>query len=273
MADRPPSSRAWGSFVRTENYDRMSAHAITNTSYRQRNEQEVPTRLKRHSLRDQVRTSVIDLVLSGELPAGERINETELARRLGVSQTPVREALLSLEGQSFLAAETGKGFQVRDLDPYEVREIYPVLATLESFALESAGLPDADTLEQLKSLNEQFVRTGSEPEQAIDLDNRLHRRLLKGCQNAYLLDLIAQVRRSANRYEYAYLRRPGQVKLSFEQHTQILATLEARNLRRAMRLLRKNDLEAVAPLVRWLSQHKSDVDKEATVPATTGTRR
>jgi DNA-binding GntR family transcriptional regulator len=209
--------------------------------------------------------AIIDLVLNGELPAGERINETELAGRLGVSQTPVREALLSLEGQSFLAAEPGKGFCVRDLDPCEVREIYPVLATLESSALESAGLPGHDLLAALKALNEEFVKTGSESEEAIDLDNRLHRKLLEGCQNAHLLDLIAQVRRSANRYEHAYMRQPGQVKLSFEQHTEILAALEARNLRQATRLLRRNDLEAVDPLVRWLSHRKSEAGGDSAV--------
>ena len=238
---------------------------MNKTDLRQRDEGGTSTRLRRHSLRSQVRLAIIDLVLSGELPAGERVNETELARRLGVSQTPVREALLSLEGQSFLTAETGKGFQVRDLDPDEVRQIYPVLATLESFALELAGLPDADTLAELKSLNEEFVKTGSESEQAIDLDNRLHRRLAEGCQNAFLLDLIAQVRRSANRYEHAYMRQPGQVKLSFEQHTEILAALEARSLRQATRLLRRNDLEAVDPLVRWLSHKKSAVGGDSAV--------
>lgn len=225
------------------------------------------TRLKRHSLRSQVRLAIIDLVLNGELPAGKRINETELARRLGVSQTPVREALLSLEGQSFLTAETGKGFHVRDLDPCEVRQIYPVLATLESFALESAGLPDADTLAELKSLNEEFVRTGLESEQAIDLDNRLHRKLAEGCQNAFLLDLISQVRRSANRYEHAHMRQPGQMKLSFEQHTKILAALEARNLKRAVQLMRKNDLAGTDTLMKWLSRNRAEVDSDTAAAA------
>ncbi|MGB2988084.1 MAG: GntR family transcriptional regulator [Phycisphaerae bacterium] len=242
---------------------------MNNTGSVQRSGQDISTPLKRHSLRDQVRLAIIDLVLNGELPAGERVNETELARRLGVSQTPVREALLSLEGQSFLAAETGKGFRVRDLDPCEVREIYPVLATLESSALESAGLPDADALAELKSLNDQFVRTGSKSEQAINLDNRLHRKLLGGCQNAFLLDLISKVRRSANRYEHAYMRQPAQVKLSFEQHAEILAALESRKLRRAMQLLRKNDLVAIDPLVTWLSHNRAEVDGDTAVATST----
>ena len=233
----------------------------------------VPTHLKRHSLRDQVRSAIIDLVLNGELPAGQRINETELARRLGVSQTPVREALLSLEGQSFLAAEPGKGFRVRDLDPCEVREVYPVLATLESSALELAGLPDAHTLAALRSLNDEFVRTGPKPEQAIDLDNRLHRKLLEGCQNAYLLDLITQVRRSANRYEHAYMRQPGRVELSFEQHTEILAALEARKLKRAVQLLRKNNLAAIDALVKWLSHNEAEADGDTAAATTTDANR
>jgi DNA-binding GntR family transcriptional regulator len=246
---------------------------MNKTDLRRRSEGEASTRLKRHSLRGQVRLAIIDLVLNGELPAGERINETELARRLGVSQTPVREALLSLEGQSFLAAETGKGFHVRDLHPGEVREIYPVLATLESSALESAGLPNADTLAELKSLNEEFARAGSESEQAIDLDNRLHHKLLEGCQNAYLLDLISQVRRSANRYEHAYMRQPGRVKLSFEQHTEILAALEARSLKQATKLLRNNDLAAIDALVRWLSHNRAGADDDIAVATTINTKR
>ncbi|UCE59222.1 MAG: GntR family transcriptional regulator [Phycisphaerales bacterium] len=246
---------------------------MNKTDSRQRSEGEASIPLKRSSLRGQVRSAIIDLVFNGGLPAGKRINETELARRLGVSQTPVREALLSLEGQSFLAAETGKGFRVRALDPCEVRQIYPVHAELESFALGLAGLPDTNVLAELKSLNEEFARAESEPEQAIDLDTLLHRKLLEGCGNAYLLDLIAQLRRSANRYAHAYMRQPGQVMLSFEQHNEILAALEVRNLKRAVRLLRKNDLGGVEQLVRWLSHNKSEVEGDYTEGGTTGTRR
>ena len=246
---------------------------MEDTGAVQQGRQEVSTCLKRHSLRDQVRLAIIDLVFSGALPAGERINETKLARRLGVSQTPVREALLSLEGQSFFIAETGKGVRVRPLDPCEVREMYPVHAALESFALELAGVPGADILAELRSLNEEFAKAETEPERAIDLDTRLHRRLLEGCRNAYLLDLIAQLRRSANRYAHAYMREPGHVTLSFEQHNRILAALEARKLKQAVKLLRENDLTAVEPLVMWLSQNKVRVDGDTAVDPTADTER
>ncbi|MEM6570130.1 MAG: GntR family transcriptional regulator, partial [Planctomycetota bacterium] len=91
--------------------------------------------LTRTSLRQQAASELRSRLLRGDLAPGHRVNETAIAAELGVSQTPVREALLLLERERFLDSAPGRGFTVRPLDPDEVREIYPVLGNLEAFAL------------------------------------------------------------------------------------------------------------------------------------------
>ena len=104
--------------------------------------------ITRSTLRQEVRAAVLERLVSGQLAPGARVNETNLARELGVSATPVREALLSLEAQRFLRSTPGKGFAVAPLDAAEVHDIYSVLAVLDTQALRLAG-PRGARLEEL----------------------------------------------------------------------------------------------------------------------------
>jgi DNA-binding GntR family transcriptional regulator len=74
-------------------------------------------------LRDEVKHQVLERVVRGRLPFGHRINETALAEELGVSRTPLREALLELQREGFLHSATARGFTVRPLTTHEIQEI------------------------------------------------------------------------------------------------------------------------------------------------------
>ena len=119
--------------------------------------------VERTPLRVQIRRSLTEAILSGRLPPGDRVNETTLAEQLGVSQTPVREALLGLEGRGFLSSRPGRGFFVREFSARDVRDIYPVLATLEVLALESCEPPDRAALVELDRLNGSLRRLAGAP--------------------------------------------------------------------------------------------------------------
>lgn len=90
-------------------------------------------------LREELRQAVLQRILRGVLPPGSRIIESKLSEELGVSRTPLREALLHLEQQGFVRSDLARGFSVEPLSQQEVREIYPIIWTLEGLALRSIG--------------------------------------------------------------------------------------------------------------------------------------
>src|SRR5688572_24496804 len=94
--------------------------------------------------------SVRQLILNGELLDGSRIVESSLCDQLGVSRTPLREALFRLEQEGLVRQDLARGFSVMPLSAREVREIYPIIWTLEVLALElSEGNFDIAALRKL----------------------------------------------------------------------------------------------------------------------------
>ena len=211
-----------------------------------------PAPLARATLRSGVRDALVARILRGELKPGDRVNETTLGAELGVSATPVREALLSLEGASFLESSPGKGFTVRGLSEAEVRDVYPILATLEGLALRTAGRPPKAAVAAMRSANARLRRATRDPDAAIAADSDWHRSLLAACPNAHLLALVESLRFAARRYEHAFMREAGDPRESAAQHDAILKSLESGALETAAKRLESNWTSSIEPLVSWL---------------------
>src|SRR6478735_2319718 len=92
--------------------------------------------IERRTLRSQVREELLARMRSGEVSPGESINEVQLAAELGVSRTPLREALIALESEGQIESENGKGFRFVPLSAREFEELCPIIVTLEGLALD-----------------------------------------------------------------------------------------------------------------------------------------
>jgi len=215
--------------------------------------------IERANLADDVAAAVRDLILDGEVPDGERLNEVRLAERLGVSRTPLREALQRLVSDGFVAQVPRRGFFVRSLSLDEAEQIYPIRAILDPEALALAGLPSAATIEALRRLNRQIVAAGRpmDPRELIGLDESWHRLLIGHCPNRVLLELIESFMARTRRYEVAYFRETEHVEIAGEEHRRILESLAAGDLDAARRKLRQNMQTAVAPIRTWLGRRPS----------------
>jgi len=213
--------------------------------------------LSREPLREQVRTLVLDWLLRGELAAGSNISESRLAERLGISRTPLREALHKLEYEGFLSSEPGKGFSVRPLDPGTAEDLYRTSGALESLALENAGIPDESLLRELERLDEERRASSGEhdAEQVVRADHRWHQLLVSGCSNEVLLEILAFVKTRLIRYEYLFAddpSRPGGRGL--EEHAGIIARLRAGKLGEARDLLEAHFERGARERPRWLRE-------------------
>jgi DNA-binding GntR family transcriptional regulator len=143
-------------------------------------------------LSDRVKDFIVEAVLSGEFKPGDRIVESSMARQLGVSQAPVREAIRDLVLLGFLETEPYKGTSVRSFTPEELWETYTVRAALESLAarLATANLTedDVDALQRILSDMLEAARQ-QDRDRLIKLDNRFHETILQISRNKTLYQL------------------------------------------------------------------------------------
>jgi DNA-binding GntR family transcriptional regulator len=209
--------------------------------------------IERAPLRSAVRRRLLDAMLRGDPGPGASLNEVALATDLGISRTPLREALLALEEQGFVHTDPGRGFFVVPLTLREAQEIYPMLWTLEGLALRSAGRPPSGQLAVLTRLNRELAAAHANADRALSLDGRWHEVLIERCDNQRLLDLVATLKHRVFRYEVAFMRDSGRIISSVEQHARIIADLRAGRLEAAARHLERNWRVSLEFLEPWLS--------------------
>lgn len=208
--------------------------------------------ITRVPLREQVHHAIIGRILREELAPGSRLSDSVLAGELGVSRTPIREALLRLEREGFLEVDVGRGFFIKPLSAREMREVYPILWTLEVLALRTSPPPSRARLAELDRINDELARAAADPERRIDLDIEWHRTLLQECGNQRLLEMIASLKAVVRRYEYAYMQNAAHVPVSTGQHEQIARAVAAGDLETAVPLLVENWRFGMEELLGWL---------------------
>ncbi|MEU0796911.1 GntR family transcriptional regulator [Amycolatopsis sp. NPDC005961] len=204
--------------------------------------------MARTPLRSDLIEEITARVLDGRLPAGARVNEVHLARELGVSRTPLREALIGLADRGLLVSAPGRGFLVPPFDVDEARRLYPLVAELEALALrwtsplELAGLPDA-----LDAVADEMTAALADGDLS-EVDERWHALLLSRCPNPHLLRLIEQTKPLLKRYESCYFGGAGRAEESIGEHRRIAAALRDGDLPTASAVLVRNWVKALAYL-------------------------
>jgi DNA-binding GntR family transcriptional regulator len=187
---------------------------------------------------DQVYSRLRDLIVQGSLAPGSRIVETEIASRLGVSRTPVREALQRLQQEGFVMGAPGaqqSRLTVAPLTREDVHELLDVVGALEGLgARRAASLANGDRRalgRELRELNQEFGRAA----QAVpldhgplyDADERLHRRIVEAGAGPRLLALHDAVKPQAERYIRMYISLlSGDIRSSVEEHDAIVQAIE-----------------------------------------------
>ena len=205
---------------------------------------------------DSVADELREMIVDGRLPAGVRVNEVHLAAALGISRTPLREALMKLTAEGALVSVPQIGFQVSPLSVEELEQIYPIRAILDPEALRLSGVPSPKRMQRLEELNARMRKTRSAAA-IVALDDAWHLELIAGCPNRVLLALIEQFMRRTRRYELAYMREQNNVAATTTHHELILSRLRKRDLRGACAAVRKNMQIGMKPIAHWLREKQT----------------
>jgi DNA-binding GntR family transcriptional regulator len=190
----------------------------------------------RTTLRAATRDAVRARILDGRLPPGANVVERDLSDSLGVSRTPLREALLGLQAEGLVRLEPQRGFFVTDLSVSAARELYPLIGTLEALAVKR-GRPGK--LAALAAINAEF-RGARDQQHALRWDRAWHEALLDQCGAPHTAAILEPLRTAASRYEYRFFSGRAAIAESARQHDAIARALERRRFAEAADLLQHN---------------------------------
>lgn len=183
---------------------------------------------------------------SGAIEPGESISEVHLAAELGVSRTPLREALIGLAESDQIEWNEGRGFRFKPLSTDELEELAPILATLEGLAIQ---LTDPAKLvligEQLLELAEGFSAEHVERALINAKDDEWHTLLTSGCPNVRLLDILQNTRQAFHRYEQLLVADHAMMPRVAAEHIAIAKAVCDGDISTAQEALRENWLNGV----------------------------
>ncbi len=190
------------------------------------------------------------MIIDGRLSDGARINEVHLAAELGLSRTPLREALSRLVAEGALNVRPRLGFFVKPLNVAEFEQLYDIRPLLDPEALRLAGIPAVATIKRLERTNAMLAaRTGAA---AVELDDLWHLDLIAACPNKVLIEMIENIILRTRRYELALMREARNVAVATTDHTDVLEALRANDLKAACAALKQNMQSGKAPILEWL---------------------
>ncbi|MEO7587585.1 MAG: GntR family transcriptional regulator [Arachnia sp.] len=197
--------------------------------------------IERKVLRVQVRDELLARMRAGSVLPGEDINEVQLAAELGVSRTPLREALITLHSEGQIESVNGKGFRFVPLSAREFKELAPIMAALEGLALQCTP-PDKvrDIGGRLAALAAEFDQESAEHELVATRDDEWHSLLVSGCDNSRLHDILNNVRRAFHRYESLLVSEKAVIGRVAAEHALIAKHVAAGNIAEATAALTVN---------------------------------
>jgi len=194
-------------------------------------------------LRDVVFRTLRQAILKGELEPGKRLMEIQLAKSLGVSRTPIREAIRELELEGLVIVIPRKGAEVAGITEKSLRDVLEVRRSLEELAIDLAC--QRMTAQQIGDL-EKAQQTFAEALQSNDMikiaqtDEAYHDVIYKGTGNDKLVQILNNIREQMYRYRLEYIKDTGKRKQLLSEHEKILEAIKARDIPRAKAAMREH---------------------------------
>jgi len=201
--------------------------------------------VRTRSRADFVYESLRDAISDGRIAGGERVREEEVARNLGVSRTPVREALQRLQQRGLLSFGPTRGLVVAQLSHQQVVELYAMREILEGSAARfAAKYATPEEIANLNQLQDQLRAAEGDDLLHKHLDRRFHRAVYEAAHNRYLMQMLDSMLDSFALLHSTTLRLPHRQRNSDEERQRIIAAIQKHDANRAEKAAREHILQA-----------------------------
>lgn len=191
-------------------------------------------------------------IVEGILAPGEKINDDELAKALGVSRTPVREDLQLLAVQGFVEMSPGKETRISQIEKNDVFKVYPPMAALQSTAAELAiENIESSHLEEMAAINQQMEAAIDRNEiyEVLGLDKTFHDVMIDAADNEYIRNFTSVLHMHFLRLEYLFFKSPQN---SIEEHEQIIQACKEKDRKKAAELTYSNWIKPIQDIANKL---------------------
>lgn len=179
--------------------------------------------------------SILGAIREGVYKPGERLREEDVAQRIGVSRTPVREALGRLLEKGLIEAGAGRGLAVSTLSMPQVFELYALRQELEGLVARFAAQHATEVeIANFERLNADF-REAENPRLAAELNRILHARFYDACRNRYLRLAVDELQETIILLPETTFVAAGRIETAFEEHDRIIQAIKRRDTDEAQR--------------------------------------
>jgi DNA-binding GntR family transcriptional regulator len=198
---------------------------------------------KHLTLREKILENIRDAIVSGNLKAGSRVSEPELAERYGISRTPIREAFRQLESEGYLTVIPRRGAVVSEYSPRDVEEFYAIKSIMEGYAArracEKMGEKDLNRLQAINDKLDELSKIG-DVKHFFKVHSDFHELFIKAADNEKLHELISGLVTKFQRLRFTSLSLPGRMAISVQEHEKIIDAFRKKDADLAETLVRKN---------------------------------
>ncbi len=212
--------------------------------------------IKKKTLHEEIANNLRELIMSGELQEGDKIKEDELCSSMGISKTPLREALRVLSVEGLIRLVPNRGSFVSTPTFEEIREMFDVMSVLEGVCARAAaakmGAKDLATLEKLHERLEENYRRKAQREY-IRINNQYHAFVQELAGNRTLNQIVNGLRQKILLYRYQSLNLPERFAQSIQEHRDLLEAFRKKDPKKAETLMRrhlKKQCDALEKLAR-----------------------
>lgn len=192
-------------------------------------------------LRDVVFNTLRHAILKGELEPGERLMEIALAQKLGVSRTPIREAIRKLELEGLVVMVPRKGAEVADITEKDLRDVLEVRKALEELSIELAMRNMTEkNFGELEAANETFAKNleGDDLIKIAESDVAFHEIIYMATGNNRLIQMINNLREQMYRYRLEYIKDKSSHERLVAEHNRIMAAMKSGDISEAKAAIR-----------------------------------
>ena len=222
------------------------------------------TSIKRPSLHKELTDRLRDMIVEGVLAAGEKVPERALCEKLGVSRTPMREALKVLAADGLLTLEPNRGARVRAITLEDLEEVFPLMGALEALAgeLACANISDEqlDTLHAAHDSMLAYYQKGDMPGY-FRHNQRIHEIIMEAAGNSTLSSMYQSLAIRVRRARYLANMSTERWQQAVDEHEEIIVALDARDGKTLGTILKRHLENKFATVRQWLEdQAVSDTD-------------
>ena len=207
-------------------------------------------------LRDVVFNTLRQAILRGELKPGERLMEIQLANKLGVSRTPIREAIRKLELEGLVLMIPRQGAEVAEITEKSLRDVLEVRKALEELAVQLAcDKITEEGIQELEKCAGEFkkILKSDDITEIAEADVRFHDVIYMATDNQKLIQLLSNLREHMYRYRVEYLKNPEVHEQLLKEHEEIICHIKKGEKEEAVRIVCRhidNQVDAVSDVIR-----------------------